>query len=117
MSDAPQVEPLRLTLEEAIAILREHEDWALIFTGLGFVRIVADHGHGEWLGDAGTWPEAFSEALGVPVVPRDPAAELVEALEAVLHGGVIDEAAGLVSVDLGAYDAALAVLARVKGDT
>ncbi|HEX7040881.1 MAG TPA: hypothetical protein VF202_12235, partial [Trueperaceae bacterium] len=57
--------------------------------------------------------KAASSALGVPVVPRDPAAELVEALEAVLHGGVIDEAAGLVSVDLAALTDE--VLARVKG--
>ncbi|HEX7040544.1 MAG TPA: hypothetical protein VF202_10545 [Trueperaceae bacterium] len=115
--DAPPVESLTLTLEEA---RRRHDaasaELQRLCEGKRFhMSIPAQPDDSDViLGDALQALKALTE--GHDLVPRDPTAELVEALEAVLHGGVIDEAAGLVSVDLGAYDAALAVLARVKGE-
>lgn len=106
--------PQAMTLEEALMALSiegywlewEETYWVVYRTDLdGQTRDVAT---------ATTWPETVSQALGYPVVARDDTAELVEALTAVLHGGVIDQRAALASVDLGAYEAALATLSKWK---
>ena len=85
-TDAPQVEPLTLTLEEALQRLYakgltlippgdDTDSW-----GIGVASDSPDE-------EFDTWHEAVSAVEGVPVVPRDDTAELIEALEgAVVHG-------------------------------
>lgn len=125
--DAPPVERLTLTLEEALAKLGErgytlavhhHEDapeYVLHDAYSAFPR-----------GSFGHWKDAVEAALGVTVVPRDDTAELVEFLERI---GAFDEnleAANspelLPCFNQRLYDewkqlsiAARAALARVKG--
>ena len=78
--DAPPVEPLTLTLEEALQ--------RLYAKGLTFIP--PGDGTDSWgIGVAGdspdeefdTWHEAVSAVEGVPVVPRDDTAELVGVLQ------------------------------------
>jgi hypothetical protein len=84
--DAPQVEPLTLTLEEALAKLGDrgytlaayhHEDapreYVLHDVYSSFAR-----------GSFGHWKDAVEAVLGVPVAPRDDTAELVEAVDTFL---------------------------------
>src|SRR5690606_11720901 len=75
--DAPPVEPLTLPLEEALARIGER----------GYTRLVYHHEDApEYVlrdvcssfarGSFGHWKDAAEAVLGVPVVPRDEAAEL-----------------------------------------
>ena len=125
-ADAPQVEPLTLTLEEALAKLGErgytlavyhHEDapreYVLRDVYSSFVR-----------GSFGHWKDAVEAVLGVPVVPRDDTAELVEALAEPLRYFL--EWREEIESDLGiwasksqtreAFDQAEAALARVRSE-
>ena len=80
---APNGEPLRLTFHEAL--------WELCPKGFELHGSPCAYGGIEWSirnrrgsivhRDAATWPEAVSAALGRPVVERDPAAELAEAVK------------------------------------
>lgn len=106
--------PTAMTLEKALMLAAERK-WRVTFYGEPFSVLIVDD-FGDDIAHEGNWPESFSEALGYPVVERDPTAELVEALVGALNGGVIDEAAGLVSVDLTAYNAAVDALARHRGE-
>ena len=83
-TDAPQVEPLTLTLEEALQRLYakgltlippgdDTDSW-----GIGVASDSPDE-------EFDTWHEAVSAVLGVPVVPRDDTAALVAAVESGLH--------------------------------
>lgn len=84
----PPDAPTAMTLEEAtvlhgLTFVRNLDDSAWV---AGRIRFLSPHDHGKYahawepLGVGATWPEAASQALGRPVVPRDPTAELVEAL-------------------------------------
>lgn len=112
--DAPQVEPLTLTLEEALQRLYVK----------GLTLIPPGDGTDSWgIGVAGdspdeefdTWHEAVSAVLGVPVVPRDDTAELVEALERVTRGALWDDLVDRWLVQPEAMERVRAALARVKG--
>lgn len=86
-------EPQAMTLEEALVYLARNREGQRIDDPDYDVGIQALP-DGKWLGythlDSGhfrTWPEAFAWVLRlrVPVVERDPAAELAEALKDVLN--------------------------------
>ena len=101
---APQ-EPLKLTLEEAIAHLteaelflardKEYDGW------FWFVHDLLKDG--VMVTKALTWPEAVSAALGRPVVARDDAAELRAAAKA---WAIAERAWSLAETGLDAVEAA-----------
>lgn len=74
-------EPLVMSLEEAGALLAEHA-LVLLFDGDHDASVAwavrPQWGPERWMRETlgSSWPEAVSEALGRPVVARDPAAEL-----------------------------------------
>lgn len=129
-ADAPQVEPLTLTLEEAIVELAKHDRLSLRCFPARFgvpTEWAALSPEGWVCGSGDAWHEAVSEALGRPVVPRDPTAELVVALDAWQQWAERwgDDIMGSLSVSPEAHDELLqrleggyrayAALARVKG--
>jgi hypothetical protein len=79
--DALQVEPLKLTLEEALVRLGECGCTLAAYGRDGAPReyVLRDAYSPHVRGFFSHWKDAVEEALGVPVVPRD-TAELVELL-------------------------------------
>ena len=81
--------PTAMTLEEAMLLAAERK-WKVTFYGYPYSVLIEDD-FGDDIAHEGNWPESFSEALGYPVVERDPAAELVEALQKIAHGAPATE--------------------------
>lgn len=121
--DAPPVEPLTLTLEEALAKLGERGYMLGAYGRKGAPEYVLRDVYSPFArGSFGHWKDAVEAVLGVPVVPRDDTAELAEALrawqewaakyQASLYFGLLSEEAyeelGRLVTDSGA------VLARVR---
>lgn len=83
--DAPRVEPLTLTLEEILLAARD-KGFMLVPTrtvetrelrwSLHKVTVVGSRREIDYLAGFDTLSQAGAWLLGVPVVPRDPAAEL-----------------------------------------
>lgn len=117
-TDVPQVEPLTLTLEQALARLGARgyilavygpddapKEYVLRDVYSPFVR-----------GSFGHWKDAVEAVLGVPVVPRDDIAELVAAIESGLY--YVKWAEDLGHMAAPSSRARIeAVLARVKNTT
>ena len=78
--DAPQVEPLTLTLEEALAKLGERGYMLGAYGRKGAPEYVLRDVYSLFArGPFGHWKDAVEAVLGVPVVPRDDTADLTTA--------------------------------------
>ena len=108
--------PQAMTLEEAVARVRkagyELEFDSADTTPWAVFQPLQPDGSGPYRWWGQTWPEAVSQALGVPVVERDPAAELAEAVSRYL--GAHDDLRAWDEDDEGSYDH---YKAQVRGDT
>ena len=128
--DAPPVEPLTLTLEEALAKLGEHGYTLGVYGRDGAPReyVLRDVYSPFARGSFGHWKDAVEAVLGIPVVPRDDTADLTTAYMVGLEKGkdaARDDTAELVeAVDtflsrlegfLGATTAALEAWERGNG--
>lgn len=77
--DAPQVEPLTLPLEEALARIGERGYTLAVYHHEDAPEYVLHDVYSAFAqGSFGHWKDAVEAVLGVPVVPRDEAAELRE---------------------------------------
>jgi|SRR5690606_35709380 len=121
-TDAPPVEPLTLTLEEAMLRIAGDTEWRLTSArsphyGLDWLLVTEAGEVGHVFRD---WDAAATEALGRPVVERDDTAELVEALERLLANEPMPfightPGAFVILVTEADIATARAALARVKG--
>lgn len=110
-------EPLRLSLEEAVMRV-SNGNCSLICRGNSddypASRWLVIGQYANTLGEGATWPEAVSQALGVPVVERDEAAELKEAVRS-LFTAVHELGASDDSVLIANHNEALAKVRRLAG--